>query len=210
MKNGSVDNSIYDHYEDRWYTAFDDPVALLRAESVVKTKWTIQKIETKFKNLTEVSLLDVGCGGGFLSNALAKTAMQITAVDLSETSLAAAARHDETGRVTYISCRFTICYSCLYDFLDAFLGSFNTSRLAHYQNILRHGLTVRNVDLYFERHLNLFDFCALGAYDIVVHGWVDVHLDVHLTWVSDIRVIVRCQLGNDVLRLLHFLFVTSN
>ncbi len=102
MKNDSVDNTIYDVYEDRWYTAFDDPVALLRAESVVKTKWTIEQIESKFKSLAKVSLLDVGCGGGFLSNALAKTSMSITAVDLSETSLATASRFDETKRVNYL------------------------------------------------------------------------------------------------------------
>ena len=30
-KSGTVNNDIYDQYGERWYTASNDPVALLRA-----------------------------------------------------------------------------------------------------------------------------------------------------------------------------------
>ena len=102
MKNPEVDNSIYDGYSDRWYTAYDDPVALLRAETRVKLPWTLQQIRNNFKDLAPIQVLDVGCGGGFLSNGLAKNGLQVTAVDLSETSLATAARFDETKSVKYL------------------------------------------------------------------------------------------------------------
>jgi 2-polyprenyl-6-hydroxyphenyl methylase/3-demethylubiquinone-9 3-methyltransferase len=94
-----VDNSVYDTYGDRWYTAFDDPVALLRAESRVKTPWILERIRARFRT---AKILDVGCGAGFLSNALAAADFQVYGVDLSESSLEVARRYDRTGRVTYI------------------------------------------------------------------------------------------------------------
>lgn len=103
MKPNEVDNSIYDDYGDRWYTADDDPVALLRAESRTKLPWVENRIKNKFPELHSVELLDVGCGGGFLSNELAKSGLRVTGVDLSETSLATAARFDTTGRVRYLA-----------------------------------------------------------------------------------------------------------
>ena len=91
-----VDNSIYDAYGDKWYTADDDPVALLRAESKTKTPWILERISPHTK------ILDVGCGAGFLTNALASAGHQVTGVDLSEESLAVAHRHDQTQSVQYL------------------------------------------------------------------------------------------------------------
>lgn len=102
MQKNEVDNSIYDHYSDRWYTAFDDPVALLRAETLVKLPWTLQQIKNNFTNLRHVHVLDVGCGGGFLSNGLAQNELKVTGVDLSESSLATAKRFDKTKSVSYL------------------------------------------------------------------------------------------------------------
>ena len=102
MQKNEVDNSIYDTYSDRWYTAYDDPVALLRAETLVKLPWTLEQIRKNFRNLQQVNVLDVGCGGGFLSNGLAKNGLKVTGVDLSESSLATAKRFDETNSVTYL------------------------------------------------------------------------------------------------------------
>jgi 2-polyprenyl-6-hydroxyphenyl methylase/3-demethylubiquinone-9 3-methyltransferase len=94
-----IDNSIYDALGDRWYTAQDDPVALLRAESRVKTPWILERVRARF---TYARVLDVGCGGGFLSNALAEAGLPVTGVDLSAESLAVARRHDRTGSVRYL------------------------------------------------------------------------------------------------------------
>jgi 2-polyprenyl-6-hydroxyphenyl methylase/3-demethylubiquinone-9 3-methyltransferase len=90
-----IDNSIYETYGDKWYTADDDPVALLRAENKIKTPWILERLKTHSK------ILDVGCGAGFLTNELARAGHVVTGVDLSGESLAVARRHDETQSVDY-------------------------------------------------------------------------------------------------------------
>ncbi|MFZ3229712.1 MAG: bifunctional 2-polyprenyl-6-hydroxyphenol methylase/3-demethylubiquinol 3-O-methyltransferase UbiG [Pseudobdellovibrio sp.] len=98
-----VNNDIYNTYGDRWYSADDDPVALLRAESKTKSPWIILKIKEHGLLESTTKVLDVGCGAGFLSNELAKNKLQVTGVDLSEESLKVAAKHDDTKTVHYQS-----------------------------------------------------------------------------------------------------------
>ena len=102
MPAPQVNNTIYEEYGDRWYTAFDDPVALLRAESRAKLPWVEERIRRHFGEEPEVNILDAGCGGGFLSNALAARGFSVTGVDLAKDSLAVARRHDPTGSVRYV------------------------------------------------------------------------------------------------------------
>ncbi len=95
-----VDNTLYDRYGERWYTADDDPVALLRAEGRARTPWIVE--ETRRRMPTgKVRVLDVGCGAGFLANELARHGFEVTGVDSSEESLGVARRHDATGGVDY-------------------------------------------------------------------------------------------------------------
>ncbi|MDZ4771724.1 MAG: bifunctional 2-polyprenyl-6-hydroxyphenol methylase/3-demethylubiquinol 3-O-methyltransferase UbiG [Planctomycetota bacterium] len=100
MQNRSVNNAIYEQLGDRWYEADDDPVALLRAESKLRNPWVAACLRDSF-GARPVRLLDVGCGGGFLTNYLAAAGHDVTGLDNSATSLAVAARHDFTGRVDY-------------------------------------------------------------------------------------------------------------
>lgn len=102
MIKDEVDNTIYDKYGDKWYTADDDPIALLRHESKAKTPWVINKIKNNFKDQQAVQILDVGCGGGFLSNELAQAGYAVTGLDASAESLKVAAAHDETKSVKYL------------------------------------------------------------------------------------------------------------
>jgi 2-polyprenyl-6-hydroxyphenyl methylase/3-demethylubiquinone-9 3-methyltransferase len=99
----SVDNSIYDRLGDRWYDADDDPVALLRAEARLRNPWVAEVIRDQ-RGAGSARILDIGCGAGFLTNALAKDRAEhrITGLDFAEDSLATARRHDETKRVTYV------------------------------------------------------------------------------------------------------------
>ncbi len=94
-----IDNSIYETYGDRWYTAYDDPVALLRAENRVKFPWILNKLQAMGHSGQQI--LDVGCGGGFLSNELARQGYAVTGVDLSPESLRVAKRYDTSGTVRY-------------------------------------------------------------------------------------------------------------
>lgn len=98
-KNREVDNSIYDRYGERWYTAFDDPVALLRAENRAKFPWILGELKSHFTS--RIAILDVGCGGGFLSNELAREGHTVTGVDLSPESIQVARAHDTTKSVQY-------------------------------------------------------------------------------------------------------------
>jgi 2-polyprenyl-6-hydroxyphenyl methylase / 3-demethylubiquinone-9 3-methyltransferase len=99
MAEANIDNSIYDKYGDRWYTAYDDPIALLRAESKIKTPWIYERILNLASK--DVKVLDVGCGAGFLANDLARKGLSVTGVDLSPESVKVAAAHDETNSVRY-------------------------------------------------------------------------------------------------------------
>jgi 2-polyprenyl-6-hydroxyphenyl methylase/3-demethylubiquinone-9 3-methyltransferase len=95
----AVNNAIYDTLGARWYDAKDDPVALLRAESRHRNPWVSRRIEELVGK--PVSVLDMGCGAGFLSNHLADLGHVVTGVDQAPDSLAVAARHDRTRSVDY-------------------------------------------------------------------------------------------------------------
>ena len=98
-----VNNEIYNTYGDRWYTAQDDPVALLRAESKTKSPWILEKLKKHDLMNSKTQVLDVGCGAGFLSNELALHQLNVTGVDLSEDSIKVAQRYDSTGKVKYLA-----------------------------------------------------------------------------------------------------------
>ncbi len=99
-KSIRVDNSIYELYGERWYTAQDDPVALLRAENRTLRPWIVAEIRRNYCDKA-VRVLDLGCGAGFLANGLARDGFRVTGIDTSESSLDVARRHDITGSVTY-------------------------------------------------------------------------------------------------------------
>lgn len=43
-KNCRINNSIYETYGEKWYNAYDDPIALLRAENKIKVPWIYDRI----------------------------------------------------------------------------------------------------------------------------------------------------------------------
>jgi len=98
-----VNNEIYNTYGDRWYTAQDDPVALLRAESKTKSPWILEKLKKHGLLDSSTQVLDVGCGAGFLSNELALHHLNVTGVDLSEDSIRVAQKFDSTKSVKYLA-----------------------------------------------------------------------------------------------------------
>ncbi|MBX7065852.1 MAG: bifunctional 2-polyprenyl-6-hydroxyphenol methylase/3-demethylubiquinol 3-O-methyltransferase UbiG [Parachlamydiales bacterium] len=91
----TINNDFYDDLNEKWYTACDHPIALLRAENAVRVPWIISQIGKNKK------VLDIGCGAGILTNALAKAGHTVCGVDLSESSLEVAKEHDATKTVEY-------------------------------------------------------------------------------------------------------------
>jgi len=95
-----INNDFYDTLNEGWYTDTSHAVALLRAENRLRVPWIKEEIGKKFQN--PVSVLDIGCGAGFLTNELAKQNHQVTGIDLSKTSLETARKYDVTKSVNYL------------------------------------------------------------------------------------------------------------
>jgi 2-polyprenyl-6-hydroxyphenyl methylase/3-demethylubiquinone-9 3-methyltransferase len=96
----SVNNEVYNRLGDRWYSAEDDPIALLRAESRLRNPWIAREL-AQLVGEGPARVLDVGCGGGFLSNYLAALGHHVTGIDASPDALAIARRYDTTALVSY-------------------------------------------------------------------------------------------------------------
>lgn len=88
------------------------------------TLHTINPLRTKFimEKLTTPNprILDVGCGGGILSEALAKAGAQVTGLDLSEASLHVAKQHAQSQRL-----EIDYRYESVQDVANAQAGTFD-------------------------------------------------------------------------------------
>ncbi len=93
----AINNDFYDTLGAGWYSENNHPIALLRAENAVRIPWVAKNLAPKSE------CLDIGCGGGLLTNALAKLGHTVTGIDLSEKSLEIARSRDETSSVRYLA-----------------------------------------------------------------------------------------------------------
>jgi 2-polyprenyl-6-hydroxyphenyl methylase / 3-demethylubiquinone-9 3-methyltransferase len=95
-----VNNLVYESLGERWYNAEDDPIALLRAESRLRNPWIAEAL-ARARGNRRADVLDIGCGGGFLSNHLGSLGHRVTGLDACSDALAIASRYDPTGAVRY-------------------------------------------------------------------------------------------------------------
>ena len=98
-KSQVINNSFYDELHQQWIDAIDHPVALLRAENALRNPWIQEVMVKTFPYPCKV--LDIGCGGGYLTNYLAQKGHLVSGIDLSEQSLAIAKSEDRTDSVDY-------------------------------------------------------------------------------------------------------------
>lgn len=79
----------FSQWADRWWDA-DGDMAPLHAINPLRTDYI-----TRGQSLDGLTAVDVGCGGGLLTEALAKAGAQVTGVDMAEASIGVAKAHAE-------------------------------------------------------------------------------------------------------------------
>lgn len=91
MKRPNVDSAEiaqFDAHADAWWDP-DGPFAPLHAINPLRLEYIKQHSPV----LKGAKILDVGCGGGLLTEAMAAEGAEVTGIDLAENSLAAAQQH---------------------------------------------------------------------------------------------------------------------
>jgi len=73
------------------------PMKPLHQINPLRLEYIENHVELKDKNV-----LDIGCGGGILSEALAKSGANVTAIDMAEDAIAIAKKHGENLNINYI------------------------------------------------------------------------------------------------------------
>jgi 2-polyprenyl-6-hydroxyphenyl methylase / 3-demethylubiquinone-9 3-methyltransferase len=84
----SIDNEWYDELGDKWWDP-RGPVGILH--DINKARFGYFK--SVLGRIEGLSILDVGCGGGLLTECFAREGARVTGLDLSRASLFAARRH---------------------------------------------------------------------------------------------------------------------
>lgn len=90
----NVDNKEIDKFDkvsQIWWDLKGE-MGTLHTINPLRTNFIVEKLTVK-----SPKILDVGCGGGILSEALAKAGAQVTGTDLSEASLQVARHHAKKG-----------------------------------------------------------------------------------------------------------------
>jgi 2-polyprenyl-6-hydroxyphenyl methylase/3-demethylubiquinone-9 3-methyltransferase len=92
------DLTIYDKVADRWWSDEIRWVRTLKNLVPGRLKWFNQHIDWRGKNV-----LDLGCAGGFMAEAMAQLGARVTGIDPAADAIEAARRHaDSSGlRITY-------------------------------------------------------------------------------------------------------------
>lgn len=93
-----VNNQVYNDLGDRWWSAMDDPIALLRAENRLRVDHLSKILPVGAR------VLDMGCGAGLLANPLSEKRpdLRVVGVDISESALAVAERHRGDSRAEFV------------------------------------------------------------------------------------------------------------
>jgi 2-polyprenyl-6-hydroxyphenyl methylase/3-demethylubiquinone-9 3-methyltransferase len=90
----------YGDLGSRWYAAQDTPIALLRAESRHRNPWIAGEIARALGD-GACRVLDLGCGGGLLSNYLAERGHRVIGIDPTAENLTVARANDRSRTAIY-------------------------------------------------------------------------------------------------------------
>src|SRR5215212_5571085 len=93
-----INNRVYDDFADTWW----DEDEFLHLLKVMVNPWRVpyfKNVLVKYydQDLSRVRLLDIGCGGGVLTEEFASMGCQVTGIDISPRSIAVAQAHAATA-----------------------------------------------------------------------------------------------------------------
>ncbi|MBN1533776.1 MAG: 3-demethylubiquinone-9 3-O-methyltransferase [Spirochaetes bacterium] len=98
MGNRRSINNDYDSVAHLWWSQEGSLASIRYFINPVRTAYFTRALDRHFeRGLRGLTALDVGCGGGFLSEELARRGLAVTGIDPSEKSIREAARHAHAG-----------------------------------------------------------------------------------------------------------------
>ncbi|TVS16957.1 MAG: bifunctional 2-polyprenyl-6-hydroxyphenol methylase/3-demethylubiquinol 3-O-methyltransferase UbiG [Gammaproteobacteria bacterium] len=89
--------AFYTRLADRWWDT-DGPFWPLHVLNRLRSQWILERINTEGDTespLRSVRVLDIGCGGGLLAEAMARGGARVTGIDVTERNITVARLHAE-------------------------------------------------------------------------------------------------------------------
>ena len=99
----AVNNAFYTDLGDRWFEGDAHAIALLRAETAVKVRYTLEVLEGR-GIAPGARVLDVACGAGLVAFPLAERGYRVKGVDLAEGAIETARQRTPEG----VDARFAV------------------------------------------------------------------------------------------------------
>lgn len=98
-----INNEFYKKLGDKWYSSQGEAVALLRLEKKATNPWCLEQIKRRHSSVSDLKVLDVGCGGGFLTLELSSRGYKVTGLDVSEDILDVGRARDPEKLVNWVN-----------------------------------------------------------------------------------------------------------
>lgn len=97
----SINNNMYNELADAWW----NENGILHLLKVMVNPWRVpyfsDRLKTKYgPSLDHIRVLDIGCGGGILTEEFARLNCQVTGIDISAESIQVAREHAQAGALS--------------------------------------------------------------------------------------------------------------